>query len=206
MRRLLEQRNKKGEGFPPPFLKLKGRDGLNILAIDQARNGAWSVFDYEDGRLLDYGVFSYDASHYTYSQAILAIEELMDGLIKDHNVDAVFIEDIQFRTNINTLKKLAHLQGVLINLCERNHYLYGLVAPSQWQNFCKSYDAGMDSRPVRGSEDRKKSKQMSIQFVSDVFNIETGNDNLADAICIGWYVVKAVEIDLSKGIVKKKAI
>ena len=157
---------------------------MNILAIDQARNGAWSVFDYEDGRLLDYGVFSYDASHYTYSQAILAIEELMDGLIKDHNVDAVFIEDIQFRTNINTLKKLAHLQGVLINLC----------------------DAGMDSRPVRGSEDRKKSKQMSIQFVSDVFNIETGNDNLADAICIGWYVVKAVEIDPSKGIVKKKAI
>ena len=81
----------------------------------------------------------------------MAIEELMDGLIKDHNVDAVFIEDIQFRTNINTLKKLAHLQGVLIN-------------------------------------------------------IETGNDNLADAICIGWYVVKAVEIDPSKGIVKKKAI
>ena len=179
---------------------------MNILAIDQARNGAWSVFDYEGGRLLDYGVFSYDAAHYTYPQAILAIEELIDGLIKDHNVDAVFIEDIQFRTNINTLKKLAHLQGVLINLCEKNHYLYGLVAPSQWQNFCKAYDAGMELQPAQGSDARKKSKQMSIQFVLDVLDIETDNDNLADAICIGWYVVNAMQIDSVQGTVKKKSM
>ena len=45
------------------------------------------------------------------------------------------------------------------------------------------------------SDGRKESKMLSIQFVKDQFGIETENDNLADAICIGWYVVNEVKIN-----------
>ena len=37
---------------------------MNILAVDQARHGAWAVFDYEKKALLDYGTWSYDNKNY----------------------------------------------------------------------------------------------------------------------------------------------
>ena len=41
---------------------------------------------------------------------------------------------------------------------------------------------------------KKQSKILSIQFAKEQFGIDTENDNLADALCIGWYVVNALEI------------
>ena len=60
----------------PAFLFLLEDDFIKILAIDQARNGAWSVFDYETKTLEAYGVFSFNNKDYTYAKAIRAIEEL----------------------------------------------------------------------------------------------------------------------------------
>ena len=79
----------------PAFLFLLEDDFIKILAIDQARNGAWSVFDYETKTLEAYGVFSFNNKDYTYAKAIRAIEELVDSLIKTYDISAVFIEDIQ---------------------------------------------------------------------------------------------------------------
>ena len=84
---------------------------MNILAVDQARSGAWAVFEYETGTLLGYDVFSFDFKHYTYAQAIMAIEDLLWKVMQEHNVEAVFIEDIQLRANVQSFKKLAQLQG-----------------------------------------------------------------------------------------------
>lgn len=114
---------------------------MNILAVDQARNGAWSVFDYEKGTLVGYGTFSFDSKKYTYAKTILHIEEIVSEVIRAYDVSAVFIEDIQLRANVQAFKKLAQLQGVLVNLCERNEYLYGFVVPTQWQNYCRARGA-----------------------------------------------------------------
>lgn len=168
-------------------------DFIKILAIDQARNGAWSVFDYETKALVAYGTFSFNNKDYTYAKAILAIEELVDTLIKTHDISAVFIEDIQLRVNVQSFKKLAQLQGVLINLFEKNEYLYDFVAPTQWQNYCKA--RGRSSKEVKEKikalelSGKKESKILSIQFVKEKFNVDTEDDNLSDAICIGYYAV-----------------
>lgn len=172
------------------------------MAIDQARNGAWSVFNYETKELIGYGTFSFDSKKYTYAKAILHIEELVTSLLKSYDVSAVFIEDIQLRANVQAFKKLAQLQGVLVNLFERNDYLYGYVAPSQWQNFCKA--RGRNSKEIKEQvlsvelTGKKESKILSIQFVKDQFGIETTNDNVADSICIGYFVSNTVEIENSK--------
>ena len=171
---------------------------MNILAVDQARNGAWSVFDDKTGELIEYGTFSFDTKRYTYAKTILHIEEIITSVIKAFNVRFVMIEDIQLRVNVLSFKKLAQLQGVLVNLCERNKLLYGLVAPTQWQNFCRA--RGRNSTEIKNQvtsitkTDKKESKVLSIQFVRDQFGIETENDNLADAICIGYYTVNNIEI------------
>ena len=105
----------------------------------------------------------------------------------------MFIEDIQLRVNVQSFKKLAQLQGVLINLFEKNEYLYDFVAPTQWQNYCKA--RGRSSKEIKEKikalelSGKKESKILSIQFVKEKFNVDTDNDNLSDAICIGYYAV-----------------
>lgn len=159
--------------------------------------------------MIGYGTFSFDSKKYTYAKAIQHIEELVTSLLKSYDISAVFIEDIQLRANVQAFKKLAQLQGVLVNLFEKNEYLYGYVAPSQWQNFCKA--RGRNSKEIKEQvlsvelTGKKESKILSIQFVKDQFGIETTNDNVADSICMGFYVTNIIEIaDPGKG--KKKKI
>ncbi len=166
---------------------------MNILAIDQARHGAWAVFNYEKKALVDYGTWAFESKDYTFEQAILHIEALIDGVIQTHDVGAVFIEDIQLRKNIQSFKKLAQLQGVLVNLCEKTNILYKLVAPTQWQNYCKA--RGRTAKEIKSRvttidpTEKKTSKILSLQATKDVYGIETENDNLADSIMLGHYVV-----------------
>lgn len=159
---------------------------IKILAIDQARNGAWSIFDYENKKLLDYGTFEYPSEKYTFPQAIMHIEDEVVSLVCSHSIDAVFIEDIQSRTNIDAFKKLACLYGVLINYFERDQLAYGTVYPATWQSFIYK-ELGFKRAEL-------KSKELSLRFVKEKCDLETNNDNLSDAICIGWYVVNNINI------------
>lgn len=181
---------------------------LNILAIDQARNGAWAVFDYEGAKLIGHGTFEFPSEKYTYAKAIMHIKELIAAVLKTYNIEAVFVEDIQMRVSVSSFKKLAQLQGVLVNLFEENEYLYGYIAPSQWQNFCKARGRNTKEKSSRvlalEKSGVKQSKILSIQFIKDQFGIETENDNLADAICQGYYVVNAVEILKKEKVVRKR--
>lgn len=179
--------------------EIMANDGIKILAIDQARNGAWAIFDYQSKELVTYGTFSYDNKSFTYAKAILAIENLVDSLIKSYGISAVFIEDIQLRANVQSFKKLAQLQGVLVNLFEKNEYLYDFVAPSQWQNYCKARSRTTKEikEKIKALEasGKKESKILSIQFVKEKYNVDTENDNLSDAICIGHYAVNHFKIE-----------
>ena len=140
---------------------------MKILAVDQARHGAWAVYDYEGKKLLDYGTWGFDSKNYTFEQAILHIEALLSEVIRTHDIDAVFLEDIQLRKNVQSFKKLAQLQGVLVNMCEKTNILY---------------------------TGKKTSKILSLQAARDIYGIVTENDNLADATMIGHYVVNNIKI------------
>ena len=121
-------------------------------------------------RLLAHGEWSFPARKYDFSRAVYEITRVASDLAKTNDIDVVFIEDTQLRQNAQSFKKLAQLQGALINLFEGLAVPYESVPPTRWQSFCNV-----------------RNKLMSMQFVLEHFNIETNNDNLADAICIGWY-------------------
>lgn len=171
---------------------------MNILAVDQARHGAWATFDYENKKLLDYGIWGYDSKNYTFEQAILHIEALLNEVIRTHDVGAVFLEDIQLRQNVQSFKRLAQLQGVLVNLCEKTNILYNLVAPTQWQSFCKA--RGRTTKEIKSKitsvepTSKKTSKILSLQAAKEIYGIETENDNLADALMIGYYAINNIKI------------
>ena len=135
---------------------------MKILAVDQARSGAWAIFDYEKRLLLRYGTFKFDAEHYTFPRAVMEIEKLIWGVISRYRVDAVFLEDIQLRANVQSFKKLAQLQGVLVNTLERHDYLYDLIQPTAWQNYCNARGRSSAEAKKKLEETGNKLKASSI--------------------------------------------
>ena len=111
--------------------------------------------------------------------------------MQENKIDAVFFEDVQMRRNVKTFGQLSQLLGVLINLAEKRGCIYHVVQPSKWQSYCRS--RGRTAKEIKSNiseldiSNKKESKILSIQYVADKFGIETENNNLADAICIGWY-------------------
>lgn len=122
--------------------------------------------------MVTHGTWSFSTKKFEFSRAVYEITRIAKELIEVKEIDVVYIEDTQLRQNAQSFKKLAQLQGALINLCEGLDIPYESVPPTRWQSFC-----GI------------KGKAQSMQFVQDKLGITTDNDNLADAICIGWYAV-----------------
>jgi Holliday junction resolvasome RuvABC endonuclease subunit len=171
---------------------------LKILSIDQARLGAWSVFDYDKKVPIAYGEFNFPTSKYTFSEAMAGICGIVLDLIEEHDISAVFIEDIQLRKNVDSFKKLAQLQGGLIYILQEIDMVYELVQPSVWQSYCKARGRTAKERKVPSENfeliQLKGSKIMSMAFVKEKFGIETDNDNIADAICIGHWASQNIKI------------
>lgn len=86
--------------------------------------------------------------------------------------------------------------------------MYDFVAPSQWQNFCRA--RGRNAKEIKNKittleeSGKKESKILSITFVKEKYGIDTDNDNLSDAICIGDYVVNHLELEGTKTNGKKE--
>lgn len=176
---------------------------MNILVVDQARTGAWCLYDYENKTPIRYGAFSFPLDPYTYAKALVGICDIVQSLMVEHSAAAVFIEDIQLRKNPDSFKKLAQLQGALVSMFERNEYLYEYVPPSRWQGYCgargrTTKEVKTKTQTLTPPEGKKQSKILSLEFAKEQFGIETEDDNIADAICMGYYVVNNVNIVTAK--------
>ena len=172
----------------------KGCEADNLLALDQARNCGFSIYNIKTKELISYGCYSYPNSRYTFPQAVLRLEIAVEELIRKNNIGYVVIEGIQLRQNPRSYAALAQLQGVLINLFEKSKIPYTIIQPSSWQGYCNARGRNTQEKKSNVTEitgddnvktSKKKSKMLSIQFVKNKFGIETYNDNVADAVCIG---------------------
>lgn len=169
-----------------------------ILSVDQARHGAWCIYEYETKEIVRYGTFAFDERKYSFERVATEIANIVYGLINKYGIDATFIEDIHTQKSIDVFKRLAWIQGALFAMFENHNFLYSTVAPAAWQNFC-----GCSARTKKEKEAEekgvtparvRKTKIYSINYVKEHFGIETEDDNLADAVCIGWYVVNNIVI------------
>lgn len=170
---------------------------MYVLSVDQARHGGWCIFNYEEKTLVSYGVFSFDDKDCCFEQAIVQISDFICDKVYQNGIDLVVIEDINMRKNVDSFKKLAWLQGALISDMERNEFLYTLVQPSAWQSYCGARGRTTKERKdgaTQADTGKKASKVLSIQFVKDQFGIDTDDDNLADAVSMGWYAVNNIAL------------
>ena len=99
----------------------------------------------------------------------LSIEKIvMEEVIPDHS------------KNTNTFKALMYLQALIhIEIHDKHPEVQiELVYPSSWRSVCGIEDG-------RGSK-REQKKQKDIAFANQTYGLSLTNDDIADAICIGY--------------------
>lgn len=153
------------------------------LALDlSTKSSGQAIYD---GQILkDYGCIT-SASSNLYTRIDKMIEELKNILTKE-KVDAVIIEDVlpeDVKNNQSVFKALMYLQGFVCHTLNRFKLTPTFVTASHQRKLC-GIRTGAGIR-------RESLKPKDIAFVQSQFGIKV-NDDIADAICIGFSAVGGV--------------
>lgn len=156
-----------------------------ILALDQATiDTGWALF--ENQQLKDYGVFTPKG---TLEERLVKLRIWVQEMVTKYkdNIKVAF-EDIQLQNTskkfntemaITTYKKLAWVQGVLIELLTSLQVPYTIVYSTSWKSTCN----------IKGA-DRNTQKANAAAYVNATFGISPKQD-ACDAICIGQHIIKS---------------
>lgn len=157
-----------------------------LLAIDPSTK-ATGVAIYEDQELKYYNCITATSTN-IFKRIDKMIAEL-EKVIQEYKVEKVIIEDAypeDVHSNIDVYKKLIYLQGFMLHMLDKNG-LNGsdvkFYLPSEWRKMC-------GIRTGRGIH-RESLKPKDIAFVKSQFGLVV-NDDIADAICIGFAAVGGV--------------
>lgn len=105
--------------------------------------------------------------------------EHLDDLLAAYNFDIIAYEDIQLQMgNVETYKKLAYVQAMILFWTEKNGIDIICLSPSHWRKILK------DKYKITWGRKRVEQKQAAIDFIQEQYKLEVSSD-AADAICIG---------------------
>lgn len=159
---------------------------MRLLALDQAsRVTGVAIFD--DDKLIKYGTFEIK-SNQELGKRLTQFLENLDKLYAAYHFDAVAYEDIQLQMgNVETYKKLAYIQAMILFWCEKNEKKLYCLSPSHWRKVLK------EKYGMSWGRKRVEQKQTAIDFIQEHYEKEVDSDT-ADAICIGC----AANIEVNK--------
>lgn len=95
--------------------------------------------------------------------------------IETHKPDVIIIEEVALQTNVDTLRKLARIQGVAIGFAAAHNIPLHIVAPNRWRS-------ALSFRVGRGVK-RQELKKQSINYIQDTYGLKL-NEDAAEAVCI----------------------
>lgn len=151
-----------------------------ILALDVSTTSTGYAL-YVGDKLTKYGFIKPTGNDW-----LVRVRKMADKvaeLDKEYSIDTVVIEDTFFLKNIKTVKKLCLAQGILLGQLPKANLIQ--VFPNTWK---KHFGLG------KGKATRDEQKQTSISVAETMFLIEYGiNDDEADAILMGRYVLESME-------------
>ena len=174
---------------------------MRVLGIDcSTQSLAFSVF--EDGELVHWGEFSFgkgDLFH-RLNNANRVINASL-GQSQFQNIDKLIYESAAYIQNKQTVILLAYAFGAAIAPFALPGVQVEKVVPMTWQSYIGNKvftKAEKDALRVDypGQKEawykekmREIRKQRTIDFVKDKWGVEAKNDNVADAIGVGWWGV-----------------
>jgi Holliday junction resolvasome RuvABC endonuclease subunit len=169
-----------------------------IIAIDASTNSmAFSI--YKEGRLIKYGKIKF-TGHDAYHKAGDACKKCIP-FFKAFKADAVVIESAIYANSPKTAMHLALVQGAILGsaqFCGIKRVLS--TSPVQWQNWIGNKRLSEDEKtkirqqhPDRSeswykSQGRLQRKQKTMKIVNNEFNIKVEDDDVGDAVALGWFV------------------
>lgn len=162
---------------------------MKILSLDlSTKSSGWAIF--EDGFLIEYGCIT--ASSTDLIKRIIKIENELEEILKEHkDIDKAIAEEVRPESgmqNIKTHRALMWLQGYIAILLHKYKINLDLIYPSSWR-------AAIGIKTGRGIK-RTSLKEKDIQFVKENYNLDV-NDDIADAICIGYASSHDVETEIN---------
>jgi len=150
------------------------------LAID-ASTKSTGIAIFEGQELKHYECIT-ASSTYLFKR-IRKMQDEVKKIIEDYNVDRIIIEDVlpeDVKSNRKVFDALKYLQGYLVEVFEEKKIPYEFIVASHWRKLC-GIKTGVGIH-------RESLKPRDIAFVKSQFGI-TANDDIADAICIGFAAV-----------------
>lgn len=159
---------------------------MRLLALDQSLNTT-GVAIFDDDKLVKYGTFEIK-SNQELGKRLTQFLENLDKLSAAYHFDVVAYEDIQLQMgNVETYKKLAYIQAMILFWCEKNEKKLYCLSPSHWRKVLK------EKYGMSWGRKRAEQKQTAIDFIQEHYEKEVDSDT-ADAICIGC----AANIEINK--------
>lgn len=170
----------------------------SIIAVDASTNSlAFSVF--EDGRLVRYGKVRFVGTDALYKAGDACRKAI--PFFKQFRSDAIVLESAIYSNSPKTAMQLSLVQGAIIAAAQvAGIKIVKNVSPMQWQNYigtrlltAKEKQDIVKKTPGKSkswykSKERETRKNKTISSVNKQFNVRVSDDDVADAIGIGWYV------------------
>lgn len=164
---------------------------MKILSLDlSTKSSGWAIF--EDGMLRDYGCIT-SSSQDLLKRINIMVDGFKEIIEKNNDINKVIAEEVRPENglqNLKTHRALMWLQGVIaFTLYNYNKKIeLELIYPSSWR-------AAIGIKTGRGIK-RTSLKEKDIQFVKENYNLDV-NDDIADAICIGYSCSHDIETDIN---------
>ena len=168
-----------------------------ILGIDASTNSmAFSIF--KERTLVKYGKVFFTGNH-VYERTGDATKKISQFL-KDYEIDAIVIESAIYTNSQNTAINLSLVQGAILGASQMYHKAPIVsCSPVSWQSWIgngrltkqEKQDIKND-HPGKSfswykSREREIRKSRTIRKINIQFDLEVDDDDVADAIAIGWY-------------------
>lgn len=150
---------------------------MRLLALDQASR-VTGVAIFNDNKLVKYGTFEIK-SNQELGKRLTQFLKNLDKLYAAYHFDAIAYEDIQLQMgNVETYRKLAYIQAMILFWCEKNEKNLYCLSPSHWRKVLK------EKYGMSWGRKRVEQKQTAIDFIQEHYEKKVDSDT-ADAICIG---------------------
>lgn len=153
---------------------------MNLIALDMSTKSTGYAI-YKHNKLIQYNYIT-ATSNDLFNRIKVMMNAINKILQQNLDLEYVVMEEVRQQgfTNVKTYKALMYLQGCVQMMIHQKfkHLQTDFLYPSSWRKICQI-------KQGRGIQ-RKQQKQLDIQWVKDNFNITVANDDVADAIGLGY--------------------
>lgn len=153
---------------------------MNIISLDMSTKSTGYAI-YKHNKLVQYNYIT-ATSNDLFNRIKVMMNAINKILQQNLDLEYVVMEEVRQQgfINVKTYKALMYLQGCIQMMIHQKfkHLQTDFLYPSSWRKICQI-------KQGRGIQ-RKQQKQLDIQWVKDNFNIIPENDDVADAIGLGY--------------------